>query len=281
MKSIFIFFLLLITQTLWAQNTAIFKKGQLTFHLGLGLAPIQQKDARINFIYTDEGGEYNGMYLQDAIGDNFKLKNRYFGSVLCFGFSNFWSKNFRTFVNLKPHLNSLLSNEAKDHKTYGFNLDLGFDYAAQISSNMSISFGAALTRNLGRFGLTTGQPTNKNYLAIFYNYLDGDEFRFRIVDKSWGFSPRVGINYKLSDNFVLFVNSGYQINFNRNTKLDISALQRGRIEVGNSYRSSLFYDSETSLTVDGILIDENNINELPFKFSGLLLEAGITAKLND
>ena len=262
---------------IFGQNETMFHKKQYQFKVGLGLMPVQRTNSQVDFKYID--GNQNSSYLVDTISANYNLTNRYFGNVLNIGVGYFITNNICTSINFKAHLNSFLSNKGKNGQVYGGQFDLGVDYLANISNDISISLGITTSRILGGYAITSGGAKNKEYLVVNGNELYGnDEIGFHIIDNSWGFSPKISINYKLTNYFILTANSGYQVTFGRTSRLNFAGPQQDGEVIWNRKK---YNDADVSLNIDNTKINNDNINKLPYNFSGVFFELGIIINLNE
>jgi Outer membrane protein beta-barrel domain len=267
--------MLILVQNLLGQENNLFEKGQFQLYLGFSLMPIQQKSAQVQFQYID--GDNNANYPVDTITADYNLKRKYFGNVICLGLGYFINDNFRISANIKPHINSFRSNQAKNKKVYGVQFDMGVDYFAHLSPDISLSFGSTLSRIIGGFGIISGGAKNKDHLLVNGNKLYDNDIGFHIIDNHWGISPKIGLNYKLSNNWIVFANTGYQITFSQTSKMNFAGL----LEDGTVKWNSKSYDSpDVDLIIDNLQINTQNIKKLPFRYSGIFFDLGLMLKLN-
>ncbi len=266
--------MILNTQFLFGQNENIFRKGKFQIIVAFSLLPTNQTNSQIGFTYID--GHQNSNYVLDTISAKYNLDKGYFGSAANIGIGYFFTDKFRTSIHVKPYLNSFLSNSAKNGKVYGVQFDLGLDYFASISKNLSVSFGTNVSRIIGGFGITSGGAKNKAYLAVNGNELYDNDIGFHIIDNSWAFSPKIGFHYKATTNIIISANSGFQMTFERESKMNFAGLQK---DGETKWNSKGYNDSDVNLTIDNIKISNDNINSLPYKFSGVFFELSMIINL--
>ncbi len=275
MRIIILLWLTLFSQSGFGQNETMFRKGQFQITLGISLMPVKKSNSKVDFRYID--GDQNATYLTDTISANYNLKKKYFGNAVTIGVGYFITDNLRTSIHIKPHLNSFLSNKAKNGHVYGVQFDLGIDYFANISNEMSISFGTTASRIIGGFGITSSGSKNKEYLVVNGNKLYDNDIGFHIIDNSWAFSPKIGLHYKATNDIIFTANSGFQMTFGRTSRLNFAGLQQdGKVK----WNSKEYNDSDVSLLIDGTKINNDNINKLPYKFSGVFFELGAIINLS-
>lgn len=256
-------------KNIYAQSANMFQKGQVQINVAFSLMPINKSNAKLHFNYRD--GNLNSQITIDEITSNYSLKKKYFGNVCLLGFGYFFTDQLRAGLNLKPHLNSFLSNQKKNANVYGIQFDLGADYFYSISNELSISLGTSLSRILGGFGITSAGPRKKMFLLVNGNKLYDNDIGFHIIDKSWALATRIGVHQQLANNVILFVNTGFQSSFRRNIKLNIAGLQKdGKV----SWNSKQFGDPSIEFTVNDTIILSNRIKWLPYKYSGLFFDFG-------
>ncbi len=275
MKKILLICLILNTQFLFGQNENMFRKGKFQVLIAYGLIPINQTNSQIGFRYID--GNQNSNYLLDTISAKYRLDKSNFGSAINIGIGYFFTDKFRTSINVKPYLNSFLSNSEKNGKVYGVQFDLSLDYFATISKDLSVSFGTNVSRIIGGFGITSGGAKNKAYLAVNGNELYDNDIGFHIIDNSWAFSPKIGLHYKITNNITFYANSGFQMTFGRESRMNFAGLLK---DGETKWNSKGYNDSDVNLTIDNTKISTDNINSLPYKFSGVFFELGTIINLN-
>jgi hypothetical protein len=275
MKIIMILCFVLSTQFLLGQNESMFNKGQFQIMVAFSLMPVKKINSQIDFKYVD--GNQDATYLVDTVSANYNLRNRYFGSTLNIGIGYFITDQVRISISLKPHLNSFLSNKSKNGEVYGIQFDVGLDYFHNISKDLNISFGTTASRIIGGFGITSGGAKKKEYLVVNGNELYDNDIGFHIIDNSWAFSPKIGLHYKIANNIIFYANSGFQMSFGRESRMIFAGLKKdGTVK----WNSKEYNDSDVSLTINNTKINNENIYNLPYKFSGVLLELGTLINLN-
>ncbi len=275
MKNVFFIFLVLCSKLLYGQNDNMFQSGHFQVQIAFSLMPVNITNSTVNFKYID--GNSNSNYSLDTIAANYTLDDKYFGNAINIGIGYFLTKRLRTSISLKPHFNSFLSNKSKNGKVYGIQFDLGLDYFSHISKGLSISFGTTVSRVLGGFGITSDGPKNKEYLVVRGNELYDNDIGFHIIDNTWAISPRIGLNYRLSNKIILFTNSGFQITFGRTSRMNFAGLQKdGTIK----WNRKDYDDSDVNLYIKNMKISNDKINSLPYRFSGVLFDFGTVINLN-
>ncbi len=275
MRTILILYLTFYSHLIFGQNEPIFHKGQFQTTVAFSLMPVKMTNSQVDFKYID--GDQNATYLVDTISANYNLKKRFFGNALTIGVGYFITDNIRASINIKPYLNSFLSNRAKNRQVYGVQFDLGMDYFTYISNDVSISFGTNASRIIGGFGITSSGATNKEYLIVNGNELYDNDIGFHIIDNSWAFSPTIGLHYRVLNNIILTANSGFQMTFGRTSRMNFAGQQQdGTIK----WNRKEYNDSDVSLIIDNTKISNENINKLPYKFSGVFFELGTIINLN-
>ena len=275
MKTILILCLTVYSHLIFGQDETMFQKGQFQITVAFSLMPIKKTNSQVDFKYID--GDQNAIYLVDSISANYNLKKRYFANAVTVGVGYFITDNIRTSINIKPYLNSFLSNKAKNGQVYGMQFDLGMDYFTYISNDVSISFGTTASRIIGGFGITSNGAKNKEYLVVNGNKLYDNDIGFHIIDNSWAFSPTIGLHYRASSNIILTANSGLQMTFGRTSRMNFAGLQQdGTVK----WNRKEYNDSDVSLMIDNTKISNENINKLPYKFSGVFFELGTIINLN-
>lgn len=275
MRTIIILCLTLYSHLIFGQNVTMYHKGQFQVTGAFSLVPVKRTNSQVNFKYID--GDQNSPFLVDTISANYDLKKRYFGNAINIGIGYFVTENIRTFISLKPHLNSFISNKSKNGKVYGVQFDLGMDYFAYVSNEVSFSFGATASRIIGGFGITSSGAKNKEYLVVNGNKLYDNDIGFHIIDNAWAFSPKIGLNYVASKDVIITANSGFQMTFGRTSRMNFAGLQQdGTVK----WNSKNYNNSDVSLMIDNTKISNDNINKLPYKFSGLFFELGTMINLN-
>ncbi len=275
MKTILILCLTVYSHLIFGQDETMFQKGQFQITVAFSLMPIKKTNSQVDFKYID--GDQNATYLVDSISANYNLKKRYFDNAVTIGVGYFITDNIRTSINIKPYLNSFLSNKAKNGQVYGVQFDLGMDYFTYISNDVSISFGTTASRIIGGFGITSSGAKNKEYLVVNGNELYDNDIGFHIIDNIWAFSPTIGLHYSASSNIILTANSGFQMNFGRVSRMNFAGLQQdGTVK----WNRKEYNDDDVSLMIDNTKISNENINKLPYKFSGVFFELGTIINLN-
>jgi hypothetical protein len=275
MRTIIILFLNLYIHSIFGQNETMYQKGQFQVTVAFSLMPIKRTNSQVNFKYID--GDQNSTYLIDTISANYDLKKRYFGNAINIGIGYFITENIRAAISLKPHLNSFLSNKSKNGKVYGVQFDLGLDYFYNISKDLSFSFGTTASRIIGGYGITSGGAKNKEYLVVNGNELYDNDIGFHIIDNAWAFSPKFGLHYAATKDIIITANSGFQITFGRTSRLNFAGLQKdGTVK----WNRKDFNDTDVDLSINNSKINNNNINQLPYRFSGLFFELGTIINLN-
>lgn len=257
------------------QNETMFNKGQFQIKIAFCLTPEKTTDSQVDFRYID--GDQNATYLIDTISARYNLKKRYFAYAVTIGVGYFITNNIRTSISIKPYLNSFLSNNAKNGKVYGVQFDLGVDYFTYISNEVSISFGMTASKLIGGFGITSGGAKNKDYLVVNGNKLYDNDIGFHIIDNSGSFGPTMGLHYMASSNIILTAHSGFQMNFGRMSRMNFAGFQQdGSVK----WNRKEFNDDDVSLMIDHSKISNENINKLPYNFSGVFFELGAIINLN-
>lgn len=275
MRTILILCLTFYCYLVIGQNETMFHKGQFQITVSFSLMPVRITNSQVGFRYID--GDQNATYLVDTILTNYDLKKRYFGKAFNIGISYFITENFRTSISLKPHLNSFLSNKSKNGKVYGIQFDLGLDYFHNISKDLSFSFGTTASRIIGGYGITSGGAKNKEYLLVNGTELYDNDIGFHIIDNSWAFSPKIGLHYAATKNIILTANSGFQMTFGRTSRMNFAGLQKdGTVR----WNRKEYNDTDVELTINNSKINSDNIDKLPYKFSGLFFELGTIINLN-
>lgn len=259
----------------YGQSESLFQKGQFQLSIAFSLMPIQKRDSEIKFRYVD--GHQKSTYVLDTVTASYRQKQSHFGDVISIGLGYFVSKDFRASITLKPHLRSFLPNKAKNGEVYGIQFDIGLDYFFQFSKNANISIGTSASRILGGFGITSGAPKNKDYLVVNGNKLYDNDIGFHLVDNWWAISPRIGLNYRITDHVIFFANSGLQMTFNHSSSMNFAGFREdGTVK----WNSKSFDDPHIDLVIDQVKISDPNIQNLPFKFSGLFFDFGTMINLN-
>jgi hypothetical protein len=276
MRSIFIFLCLALNALLaFGQSESMFRKGQFQLAIRTGFMPVNKTNSSVDFSYVD--GDQNAAYLPDTVSVSYRLDRRNFGHTLSIGVGYFVTEKLRTSISVKPHLNSFLANEAKNGKVYGVHFDLGLDYFATIANDFNVLFGATASRIIGGFGIASGGPKSKDYLVVNGNELYDNDIGFHIIDNSWAFSPKLGLHYKVSNAIAISANSGFLMTFGRTSRMNFAGLLQDETLKWNSKG---YDDSDVNLTIDNTKISNDNIDSLPFDFSGFFLELGMTINLN-
>ena len=275
MKIIPCVLLLLIAPFLYGQQGSTFQKGGVQLRVALSLVPVQRQEAQVKFSYID--GNPTSGYALDTITADYALDQRYYGRAIAIGIGYLWNANFRTALTMRPHLNSFVSNKAKNGKVYGIQFDFEADYFIHLSKALSIALGTTASRIFGGYGITSNGAKNKGYLVVNGNELYDEDIGFHIIDNTWAIAPRIGLNYQVTDKISLFSSSGFQTTFGRSSKLNFAGLQKdGTVK----WNSKSFDDPDVQLMIDQVNILTANIDRLPFKFSGVFFDLGTTIKLN-
>jgi hypothetical protein len=275
MRTIIILCLTLYSHLIFGQNETMYQKGQFQVTVAFSLMPVKMTNSQVNFKYID--GDQNSTYLLDTVSANYDLKKRYFGNAVNIGIGYFITENIRAAISLKPHLNSFLSNKSKNGKVYGVQFDLGLDYFYNISKDVSFSFGTTASRIIGGYGITSGGARNKEFLVVNGNELYDNNIGFHIIDNAWAFSPKFGLHYAATKDIIITANSGFQITFGRTSRLNFAGLQKdGTVK----WNRKDYNDTYVDLSINNLRINSDNINQLPYRFSGLFFELGTIINLN-
>lgn len=275
LRIIIILCLTFYSHSIFGQNETMFHKGQFQITFAFSLMPVKTTNSQVDFKYID--GDQNATYLVDTISANYNLQKRYLGNSVTIGVGYFITENIRTSINIKPYLNSFLSNKAKNGKVYGAQFDLGVDYFASISHDVNVSIGTTASRIKGGFGITSGGAKNKEYLVVNGNKLYDNDIGFHIIDNSWAFSPTIGLQYNASSNTIFTAKSGFQMTFARTSRMNFAGLQKdGTVK----WNSKGYSDSDVSLIIDSTKINNENIYKLPYNFSGVFFQLGTLINLN-
>lgn len=275
-KKVLYVFVSLVASTLYTlgQSTGMFKKGDFQISVGYSSMPINTRDAQIKFRYID-GGQ-NAAYITDTISANYSLKHGANGNALNFGIGYFITDKVRASVNVKPHINSFLSNKSKNGKVYGVQFDVGIDYFVNISERIEVSLGTTASRVLGGFGITSGGPKNKEYLAVNQNKLYDNDIGFHIIDNCWAFNQRIGVHFKIAKGFTFFANTGYQFTTGRNSRLNFAGTTKdGEVK----WNAKNYDDVDVNLEVGEKKITNSNFSNLPYSFSGITYDIGFIFNL--
>jgi hypothetical protein len=276
MKKVALLFLIFLNSSAYGQHNNWFQKKQLQLQVAYSMRPINKTNSEVGFRYIDGNSDSN--YLADTVATKYNLNNAYLGNAITLGFGYFVTQKIRTSLRLTPHLNSFLSNQAKNGNVYGIQFDLGMDYFHSVSERLGISFGTSVSKILGGFGITSGGPVNKEYLLVNDVALYDNDIGFHIIDNSWALSPRLGLNYKIASNLIFFTDAGFQLAFARTSKMNFAGLQKdGRLK----WNSKNYGDPDINLTINNTEILKNRIDNLPYKFSGLFLDIGFKINLNN
>lgn len=274
MRTILLLFFTLSAQLIFAQTETMFQQGQFQITLAFSLSPVHKKDAPVDFKYVD--GNRNSPYPVDTVSAQYHLKKRYFGNAFTLGVGYFLTQNIRASFQLKPHLNSFLPNRSKNGKVYGVQFDVGLDYFHTVSNEWSVSFGTTASRIIGGFGITSSGPKNKEYLVVNGNNLYDSDIGFHIIDNSWALGPKLGIHYQATHNIVIAAQSGFQMTFGRQSRMNFAGLlQDGSVK----WNRKEFDDTDVTLLIDNTKITNKSIHHLPYQFSGLFFEVGTLINL--
>ena len=257
-------------QNVFSQEGIANKKGKLQLDFAFSFLPVQKENADLYFSYID--GEVSPEFVPDTITSQYTLENQYFNNSIALGISYNVSENFKLSLDVRPHLNSFLSNQDKNGEVYGVQFDVGADFYTELKKKLYLSYGISISRIIGGYGITSGGASNKDYLLVNGNELYDDNIGFHIIDNSWGISPRIGLNYWLTKSVSIFSDFGYQINFGRTSRMNFAGLlENGDIK----WNRKSYDDSDVKLAVNNKEIENTNIENLPFGFNGFRLEFGI------
>lgn len=280
MKNTFEFFFLLLvvsTSSTLAQQVADNKMNKGNFELSISLSkvPINQKASNIDFKYSD--GIFSSTIPIDTITANYNIDNQYFNNAVDVGVSYFANNNLNIGFNVRPQINSFLSNQNKNGKVYGVQFGCNLNYEKEIIDKFSVTGGIRLSYIIGGYGITSGGSSKKDYLLVNGNELHDQDIGFHIIDNTWITTPEIGLKYELLKKVSLFTRLGYQFTFNRTSRMNFAGqLQDGTVK----WNSKSYDDTDLWLNVNGQRITNNNIEKLPFNFSGLTFQFGIALTLN-
>lgn len=254
---------------LGAQPARASKAGQVQVTIAHSLLPIQRQAAQVEFRFVD--GTANGAYPVDTISSNYRLSQRAFAQAITLGVQYAVTDHVRTSFSVRPYLNSFLSNRAKNGKVYGVQFDLGADYMLRLSDGVGLAVGSAVSRVIGGYGITSGGPRNKDYLMVDQTKLYDLDIGFHVVDQAWAVAPRIGLHVRAKHNIVLFANTGFQLAFARNSRINIAgAAKDGDVK----WTGRKFSDPDLVLRVDDQRVENGMSNQLPYRFSGMQLDLG-------
>ena len=273
--SYFLVLLLIIFQNVYGQVSIANKKGKLQLDFAFSFLPVQKENANLYFSYID--GEVSSEFVPDTITAHYTLENQHFNSSIALGISYYLRENFKLSLDVRPHLNSFLSNQAKNGEVYGIQFDFSADLHTELKEKLNLSYGISTSRIIGGYGITSGGASNKDDLVVNRNELYDNDIGFHIIDNSWGISPRIGLNYWLTKSVSIFSDLGYQMNFGRTSRMNFAGfLENGDVK----WNKKSYDDSDIKLTVDNKEIENTNTDKLPFDFNGFRVEFGITVGLN-
>jgi hypothetical protein len=267
----------LSTTLIFAQNVKDnkIKKGNFEFSISFNRIPINQKASNIDFNYRD--GSFLSTIPIDTIKANYIIDNHYSNNAIDIGVSYFVNNNFNIGLNIRPQINSFLSNQSKNGKVYGFQFGLNVNYEKNIINKLSFVGGVGLSYIIGGYGITSGGASQKEYLIVNGNELHDQDIGFHIIDNTWAATPEVGLRYEMLKRVSLFTKFGYQFTFNRTSRMNFAGeLKDGTVK----WNSKSYDDTDLSLNVNGQRITNNSIEKLPFNFSGLTFQFGISMTLN-
>lgn len=251
------------------------KKGGFALSVSFSGVPINLKGSDVNFSYRDGNG--TATIPTDTINANYSLSSQYHNNALDIGIVYFVANNLNLGLNIRPQLNSFLSNQSKNGKVYGFQFGLNVNYEKNIAKHLLFTGGVGVSYIIGGYGITSGGASKKDYLIVNGNELYDQDIGFHIIDNSWAATPEVGLRYELFKRLNLFTKLGYQFTFNRTSRMNFA----GVLKDGNvKWNSKSYDDTDLSLNVNGERISNNSIEKLPFNFSGLAFQFGISIKLN-
>jgi hypothetical protein len=260
------------TSSTFAQQAADnkIKKGNFELSISFSKIPINQKASNIDFNYRD--GSFPSTIPIDTIKANYNIDNQYFNNAIDIGVSYFINNNFNIGFNARPQINSFLSNQNKNGKVYGVQLGFNVSYEKDIIDKFSITGGLGLSYLIGGYGITSGGSSKKEYLLVNGNELYDQDIGFHIIDNAWITTPEIGLRYELLKKVSLLTKFGYQFTFNRTSRMNFAGeLKDGTVK----WNSKSYDDTDLSLNVNGQRITNNNIEKLPFNFSGLTFQFGI------
>jgi hypothetical protein len=280
MKKIFHLLSLLFTFSttlIFAQNVKDnnIKKGNIELSISFNRIPINQIASNIDFNYRD--GSFLSTIPIDTIKANYSIDNQYSNNAIDIGVSYFVNNNFNIGLNIRSQTNSFLSNQSKNGKVYGFQFGLNLNYEKNIINKLSFLEGVGLSYIIGGYGITSGGASKKEYLIVNGNELYDKDIGFHIIDNTWAATPEVGLRYEMVKIVSLFTKFGYQFTFNRTSRMNFAGeLKEGTVK----WNSKSYDDADLSLNVNGQRITNNSIEKLPFNFSGLTYQFGISMTLN-
>lgn len=267
----------LSTTLIFAQNVKDnkIKKGDFELSISFNRIPINQKASNIDFNYRD--GSFLSTILIDTIKANYSIDNHYSNNAIDIGVSYFVNNDFNIGLNIRPQTNSFLSNQSKNGKVYGFQFGLNVNYGKNIISKLSFVGGVGLSYIIGGYGITSGGASKKEYLIVNGNELHDQDIGFHIIDNTWAATSEVGLRYEMLKRVSLFTKFGYQFTLNRTSRMNFAGeLKDGTVK----WNSKSYDDTDLSLNVNGHRITNNSIEKLPFNFSGLTFQFGISMTLN-
>ncbi|WP_396213071.1 hypothetical protein [Gemmatimonas sp.] len=254
---------------LGAQPASDSKAGQVQVTIAHSLLPIQRQGAQVAFRYID--GPANAAYPVDTISSTYRLSQRAFAQAITLGVQYAVTDHLRTSFSVRPYLNSFRSNTAKNAQVYGVQFDLGADYTLRLADGVGLAVGSAVSRVIGGYGITSGGPRNKDYLMVDQTKLYDQDIGFHVVDQAWAVSPRVGLQVRAKPNIVLFANTGFQLAFARNSRINIA----GTVKDGDvKWTRRNFSDPDLSLRIDDKRVENGMSKQLPYGFSGMQLDLG-------
>jgi hypothetical protein len=267
--------LLMMIQSVCGQSDRASRRTDWELIFSANLLPVNQKDKAVSFSYSDaEGSAIDSI---DVINAAYTLRQKPVNIGFTIGGAYFLTNWLKMTLTATPHFNSFRSNTAKNGRTYGIQFDLGLDYNQQLSSKLNLTAGAGLTRILGGFGITSGGPTQKEYLVVNGNPLYDDNIGFHIIDNTWATTGQLGFEYG-AGLLKFFTKVGYQMPFARSSRMNFAgALEDGSIK----WNRKSYDDTNVMLDIAGQRITDNTIQDLPYRFGGFVFQVGIIAHYQD
>jgi predicted porin len=251
------------------------KKGDFEVSVSYTKVPINQKESKVDFNYKD--GKLPSSVPIDEIMASYNIGNQNYNDAIGIGVSYYVTNKFNLELEAQPQFNSLLSNKGKNGKVYGVQFDLMTNYQQKLIDKLSLTGGLGLSFVLGGYAITSGGPSKKEYLLVSGNRLYDQNIGFHIIDITWATKLEIGLKYELSKRFSVFGNGGYQLEFARNSRMNFAGELSDKTVKWNGKDYS---DTDLSLNVNGQRITNNSIQKLPFNFSGLTLQFGISITLD-
>lgn len=264
--------LLLALQSMYGQSDRSGRRTDLELIFSANLLPVNQQKKDLSFSYTDGVAD-----SVDIINATYTLRQKPFNIGFTVGASYFLTDWLKMTVTATPHLSSFRSNKAKNGRTYGAQFDLSFDYNQRLSPTLNLTAGAGLTRILGGFGITSGGPTQKEYLVVNENKLYDDDIGFHIIDNTWATTGQAGFEYG-AGLLKFFAKLGYQVPFARTSRMNFAgALEDGSVK----WNRKSYDDTNVALDIAGQRIMDNTIQNLPYRFGGFVFQIGVIAHYQD